>query len=244
MNRFRKLTLLTFNLLVASLLTAFIPAHNNSITGDCAMYIASNKGATMELRNYSRKGKLQNIVRLKVSDKTEANGKTMLDVDYAYYDKKDKNLRAKGKYKAMCENGVFKFEFGAMTPVAGQQKGSNMKIDIESDYLDIPANPSVGQTLQNGTMRMKVQAQGMPKMFNTNVNMRNRKVVGLEKITTPAGTFDCVKIAYDSEVKMSFMKTRSRIVEWFAKGVGLVRSEYFNKRGKLAGYTVLTKLKK
>lgn len=241
MNRFRNLTLLFANLLLLSVLTAFVPSN---YCNDCVMYIASNKGASMELKNYSRKGKLQNIVRLKIADKTVANGKTMLDVDYAYYDKKDKNLTAKGKYKAMCENGVFKFEFGAMTPVASQQKGANMQIDIESDYLDIPANPSVGQTLKNGAMKMKVKAEGMPNMLNTKVSMRNRKVVGLEKITTPAGTFNCVKIAYDNEVKMSFMKTRSRIVEWFAKGVGLVRSEFYNKRGKLAGYTILTKLKK
>ncbi|EAY25942.1 TapB family protein [Microscilla marina] len=240
MKRFKNLSLFVLNLLILSALMAFVPGDS----GDCTMYIASSKGATMELKNYSRKGKLQNIVRLNISDKTEANGKVMLNVDYAYYDKKDKDVKAKGKYKAVCENGVFKFEFGALTPVAGQQKGKNMKIEMESDYLDIPANPSVGQTLKNGTLTMKVQAEGMPNMFNTKIAMTDRKVVGLEKVTTPAGTFDCVKITYNSEMKMSFIKTRSRTVEWFAKGVGLVRSEFYNKRGKMAGYTILTKLKK
>lgn len=235
-----KNSFLLIKLFVVVLLMSFITKDND----DCVMYFVSEKGSKLELKNYNRKGKVQNVIQLEVTDKVVSNNKITLAIKYAYYDKKQKDVQAKGNYKAMCENGVFKFEFGAMMPMAGQSKGKNMKMEIESDFLDIPSNPSVGQKLRDGVMKMKMKAEGMPNMFNTKVEIKNRKVEGMEKITTPAGTFSCVKISYNSEMKMSFMKTRTKTIEWFARGVGMVRSESYNKRGKLSGYTELTKLTK
>lgn len=74
------------------------------------------------------------------------------------------------------------------------------------------------------------------------VNIINRKVEGTEEITTPAGTFSCVKISYDVVVK-SIMKISSKVIDWYAKDVGVVRSENYRSNGKLTGYSIMTDLK-
>jgi hypothetical protein len=67
-------------------------------------------------------------------------------------------------------------------------------------------------------------------------------VDAIEDVTTPAGTFNCVKISYDIETK-TFMTMRASGIEWYAKDVGVVRSESYNGKGKLTGYSVLNDIK-
>ena len=70
--------------------------------------------------------------------------------------------------------------------------------------------------------------------------MTNRKVVGEETITTPAGTFDCIVLTYDYESKMGIKVTGST-KQWFAEGIGLVKQIDLNKKGKETNRTLLTK---
>lgn len=71
----------------------------------------------------------------------------------------------------------------------------------------------------------------------------NRKVIGKESVTTPAGTFECYKISYDIATKMMInMKTKA--TEWYARGTGLIKSETYSTDGKLMGSNVLTSIKK
>jgi hypothetical protein len=67
-------------------------------------------------------------------------------------------------------------------------------------------------------------------------------VEALENMTTPAGTFKCYKIASTIETK-SMISITTHTVEWMAKDVGVVRSENYNKKGKLTSYMVLTSFK-
>ena len=60
--------------------------------------------------------------------------------------------------------------------------------------------------------------------------------------TTAAGTFDCHKVTYDFDVKFGFVKAKGSGVEWYDKDKVLVKSESYNKKGKLTGYTELTKI--
>ena len=70
------------------------------------------------------------------------------------------------------------------------------------------------------------------------INITNRKVVGVESVTVPAGTFECFKITYDMETKLGF-KASSSAVQWLNKGAGSVKTESYDKKGKLLGTTVL-----
>ena len=80
-------------------------------------------------------------------------------------------------------------------------------------------------------------------IMNMSVSITNRKVEAVENITTPAGTFECYKITYDVATKM-MINVKMKATEWYAKNVGMVKSESYTSDGKLAGSTLLTGLKK
>jgi len=80
-------------------------------------------------------------------------------------------------------------------------------------------------------------------VMNITIAITNRKVEAVENVTTPAGTFECYKISYDIDTKMMFT-VKVKGVEWYAKNVGLVKSESYSTDGKLMGSNLLVGVKK
>ena len=80
-------------------------------------------------------------------------------------------------------------------------------------------------------------------MMNMTTKVYNRKVEAIEKITTEAGTFECYKITYDVFTD-AMIDINTKGIDWIARDVGTVRTENYNKNGKLTGYTELIKLEK
>jgi hypothetical protein len=116
----------------------------------------------------------------------------------------------------------------------------DMDIKIESDNLEMPSSIKVGDRLNDGSLMITVSSSGM-KLMTMTTDISNRKVEAEEKVTTDAGTFDCYKISYDLTTKMMMTMNLSAI-EWYAKDVGMVKSESYSK-GNLSGTTVLTAIK-
>jgi hypothetical protein len=81
-------------------------------------------------------------------------------------------------------------------------------------------------------------------VLTINMNVTNRKVESFETVETPAGKFECVKITYDSESKTKLFKTTSTNIEYLAKGVGVVKTETFDKKGRKSSSMMLTKLER
>ncbi len=112
-----------------------------------------------------------------------------------------------------------------------------MDYEITGTNLDWPNDLSVGQTLPDSNMNMKISMGGMN--MNMVLTVKDRKVTGKEKITTPAGTFDCFVIAYDTNVEMMGTSHKSSSKQWIAEGVGLVKQEDTQK-GKVENTSLLT----
>ena len=56
--------------------------------------------------------------------------------------------------------------------------------------------------------------------------------------------FDCVKISYLQRTKIVLKTTTLRVTEWYAKGVGLVKSEAYDTKGNWDSKTLLVKIVK
>ncbi|MFN0275221.1 MAG: hypothetical protein ACKVPJ_05725, partial [Chitinophagales bacterium] len=54
------------------------------------------------------------------------------------------------------------------------------------------------------------------------------------------GSFECVKFSETIHMKMLF-KVTAKSITWMAEDVGVVKSESYNDKGKLEGYSLLTK---
>ena len=207
----------------------FLSAFIQKESSDCTFYFPQNEGDEFEMTSYNAKGKEQSIYKHKILEKVVNGGNVELKSQFEVYDPGKDEKKTTGKYTALCEDGVFKIQMGGIS-TAGMQEMKGFEMKINSDNLEIPANPTVGQSLSGGEMHITMVTETGDELplFKMSAVVSNRKVEALEKRTTPAGTFDCVKISYEVETKMLF-KINANAVEWYAKGVGLVRSETYNK---------------
>ena len=110
------------------------------------------------------------------------------------------------------------------------------KTTVTGECRGIPAELSVGMELPDYEIEIKV-------MFITSkMGCTDRKVIGRESVTTPAGTFDCFVVEETMTAKAMMVKEKTRQVSWYARGIGLVRQQTWDKK-KLTGTTVLTSIR-
>lgn len=209
---------------------------NSSVFAQCSQFFVLNKGTTWKVSNYSAKGKLQGTSEQKAINykKTDNGFESTLLVTSK--DEKGKQL-IDGTTKLTCKDGIIYFDLKDMIPEETMQSFQSFEMTMEGTNIELPNDLNVGQSLKDADMIMTVDMS--PMKVKVNVKIFQRKVIGEEKITTPAGTFDCYKISQKLYMK-AMMKVEGNSIEWFAKGVGMVKSEFYNKKGKLSSYSILT----
>ncbi|MDZ7608088.1 MAG: hypothetical protein U5K79_21485 [Cyclobacteriaceae bacterium] len=202
-------------------------------------YYQLKNGTFIATENYDEKDKLQGRAETRVIELNETPGGYVATINYKVFDKKDKVV-SEGNYQCECDDGNIRIDMKAFIPQESLQAYKDMEVEIVSDELQIPANLSVGQTLPDATFAIKTKNSPMP--MNMTFNMINRKVEGEESVTTPAGTFDCMKITYDVQSKMMMMNMNMKTVQYLSKNGGAVRTESYKQNGSMLGYTIMTKI--
>jgi hypothetical protein len=107
-----------------------------------------------------------------------------------------------------------------------------------------PNQPTVGSELPSGgiTVQVSSSAVDIAKVYST---VQKRKIVsGPEPVTTPAGTFQCYKVESEHESATApradvVMRNVQRVVDYYAPNIGVVRTEVYDKKGKLAEVRLL-----
>lgn len=204
---------------------------------DCKGYFPLKKGTFLESRSYDAKDKLTGIGRQTILDLVSTGSSLSIKVNSEQLDEKEKVL-GNTELTMRCEEGVFYMDMNSFVDPKSKESFKDGEIAVEGVDLSFPSVMQVGQTLPDGDITFRLTTSAIP-MTLLSVKIVNRKVEGIENITTAAGTFECFKVSYDVELK-ALMKISSRAIQWVAKDVGAVRTESYNKSGKLTGYTVLT----
>ncbi|HRK28272.1 MAG TPA: hypothetical protein PK239_13430 [Chitinophagales bacterium] len=207
---------------------------------DCDAYFPFKVGAILEMTGYDAKGKTEGKSKMEIIEKTTIDNGVVAKAKTTIYDNKGKEV-TNNKFDVKCADGVFYMDFKNFMPAESEQMFKNMEATVDANYLEFPANLQVGQTLPDGVMTMNMNSNGMA-LFTMNININNRKVEAKENITTPAGTFECFKISQETTVR-TIMTITTKSITWYAKDVGAVRTESYDRKGKLTGYTELTMFK-
>ncbi len=116
--------------------------------------------------------------------------------------------------------------------------GGGMAVEMSSAVPLIPARLAVGLELDCGEIVATVAG------IKTTQIIESHKVVAREELTTPAGTFDCYVVEQVYTAKMAFIKAKGSQKVWYARGVGNVKTETYDKRGKLSSAQILTSFTK
>ena len=206
---------------------------------DCDFYFPHEKGTIIETTNYDKKGKETGIGTVNIIENSKIGNAQVVKVASEYKANKSDSVYRQ-EYSVKCENGQFYINMDTYLDKKTMEAYQNMDVSIDIDQMTLPSNMKTGQILSDGRVTAKIMNNGI-KLLTINVLITNRKVEGFEKITSPAGTFDCVKISYNIEMKMMF-KIKMSGVDWIAKNIGIVKNETYNKKGKLESSSLITKI--
>jgi len=206
---------------------------------DCTYFYPMEEGTLIELRHFDKKAKVSGTTRQEIIDKQTDGGAVAITIHNTFFDEKGKELMTSDLIME-CKNGVFTFDMDHYLNDEMMSGMGDIEFIIEGDNLEFPAKMSPGDQLRDGTIKLIVPEMAM---MNMTTKVYNRKVEAIEKVTTEAGTFECFKITYDVFVD-GMIDINTKGIEWIAQDVGAVRTETYNKSGKLSGYTELIKLEK
>jgi hypothetical protein len=212
---------------------------------ECRNFYFLLNNAEVEMTIYDAKGEASAKQLYKIDQVQEEGGGLSSDFSSTMLDKKGKVVTSgKGKFKCNGDNVYVDMQMSMPNMV--QMKNMKMEAKSTNAYLNYPSGMQAGQSLPDGAFEMEGNNNGMNMKMNFKVT--NRKVVGNETITSPAGSWDCFKITYDADFSMKVMgmgvPMHIQATEWFAPGFGVVKTESYGKNGKLAGSTLITAVKK
>jgi hypothetical protein len=221
-------------LLFAAMFTGMVNAQ------DCG-YFTMSKGNVFGYQNLDAKGKVTGTTKTTCVDVVKVGAATNFKVKSEYSDSKN-SQPSTHEYTMRCEEGKFYMDMQSFMDPKSMESFKGMELSIDSKDMEYPSTLLVGQSLPDASITISAGSGGM-SIMNMVVNVTNRKVVGTESVTVPAGTFECYKLTYDVETKVMF-KINTTVVEYINMGVGNVKTETFDKKGKLAATTVLSELKR
>jgi hypothetical protein len=210
---------------------------------DCSSFLMFKKGTVLEYNTTGAKGRVVAAVTTTTIDDVRNEGNAVVaDYTSAF---KDKKIRS--TYR--CEDGVLSVDMKSMFQdlFSGFSEKSGVTVEVQDGYLSYPLSLKEGDDLKDADFELKTKKDGKD-MMTMKSQIKNRKVVGEEKITTPAGTWDCIKMDEKRIVTMSMMGNTMppkelRTTTWFAPGGGLVKTETYDEKGELITTTELISVK-
>ena len=203
-------------------------------------YYPFTEGAKFQITTYDKKDKAAAIADYLVeSIESSAQGEKAT-IATTVKDDKGKDLVAT-TFDVLCINGAISIDFKSLMPPGMLDQYKNLDYKISGTNMEIPANLEVGKTLPDANMTMDISMA--PMKMQLQVNITNRQVEGKEPVTTQAGTFDCFVITYTTEFYMG-MSRQSSSKQWIAEGVGMVKQEDYDNKGRVASSSVLTAFSK
>lgn len=210
-----------------------------AISQDCTVYIPSEVGTELHYQISNAKGKIQSIYSQKMISIKNNGGETIYDLLQTHRDpKKSEEIILQDTISFRCKDNVFYIDMEKYLNQKQMEGFKGMEVKITTDDLIYPPKLSPGMTLKDGSISLEIGSG----LMNMTTNIINRKVEAHENITTSAGTFKCYKISEDVKSKMGFIKVQLRNVAWIVKDIGTIRTETYNKKGKLDTVTELVKI--
>jgi hypothetical protein len=115
------------------------------------------------------------------------------------------------------------------------------EIQVTGNNMEMPSNPNPGDIMSDANVEMAMKLGFINMKMSALVT--NRKVEAIEDITVKAGTFKGYKFSSEVNASAMGMKVKSNNLDWYAKGIGIIKTESYDKNGKLQSYTELIELK-
>lgn len=214
-------------------------AMENAWAQDCLVSSYFKKNSKLEFRTTDEGGKLQTRVEYEVIETKSTGNHVEAVVKSTVFDKKEKQLST-ADVVYQCTGSEFRMNMRSYVPAQQTQGMKDMQVKADDSYLIFPRNMTTGSRLPDGNFHLETSMNGM-KIMSLNLSVTDRQVVGKESVTTPAGTYDCLKITTRQQMK-SVMSFDYETTEWYAPSNGIVVKTELYRKGKLQSISQLTEL--
>lgn len=189
----------------------------------------------------NKKKKPAYIARHRVLSLEQLEDRTLAHLKCVFYEA-DLDLIRSFDYFIGCKDNLLILDKEVLSDPENLVLFEDKTFTFDGKNLHYPAHVQPGDTLRRAVHTVQVST-GAVKMANVETALVNRRVEGIQELSTPAGTFRCYKISYQHELRrgneeMRFTR-RKCMVEYVVPGLGPIRSEEYSKRGKLIRYTEL-----
>jgi hypothetical protein len=206
---------------VSTLILYFLAAAN-LFAQDCTHLAFMQKGKTLEMTSFNQTGTMMWKVVNHVTDVSTVNGTTVSTVAIENYDKNG-HLKDKSSATYKCNGGSFFVDMAAHS--------SNIK--MTGGAMEYPLGMKVGDHLHDVDMKMEMTMPG-EQVKDVTSKITNRQVVAQESLTTPAGTWDALKITYDTTVNMPGTSAApTTTTEWYVPDIGIIQYKLYGMTVKL-----------
>jgi hypothetical protein len=108
--------------------------------------------------------------------------------------------------------------------------GTEGFIEIEGDKLKIPSTLAPGDRLEDVNFILTVN---MGFKIKTEVLLTDQQCLAVEDVIVPAGTFKSYKITQTNHGTVMGRTVVTTMITWYAHGVGIVKTENYDKKNKL-----------
>lgn len=219
--------------LVLLLLVTFV---SSSLFAQCDKMFDFKEGTNWTWANYDKKGKLLGKTIQKVEEFSIDGDNRTAVISVTRADSKGEQTEPISM-EMTCVAGVISVDMKKFLPTEYLEDGE-AELKVETENLEIPMSLNKGDKLKDGSIKMSMN-EDSPIPINVTVTISDRRVVDEEVLNTPAGEFDCAVMEQTISTKV-MMSIIMKSKEWYTPGVGMIKSESYNKKGKLTGYSLLT----
>jgi len=224
-----------------TLLLILIFATQIGVSQNCEAISPYKEGMSLEYTNYNKKGKVTSVDSYVVKSVSETNGELIINIEATVEDKK-KNATTK-KQTLKCIDGNFYVDMSDYLSHQTEDQKSTLEFKAVGDFVEFPSDLKAGLLLKDANIELKMAgSEGASDVALVNMKVLNRKVLQEGSFTTKAGEFNAYKMSFDYVFTIGFIKIRGSGIEWYVKGVGIVKTESYSKKGKLRWTRELTKL--
>ncbi|MEJ7647376.1 MAG: hypothetical protein WKF87_22475 [Chryseolinea sp.] len=224
------------------LLIAFVG--NTAFSQDCNPYFAIKEGLKVTYEFYNGKQKVVSKTTSYFKNVSGTGNNVSGTLVMEMIDPKKDDLLNTAEAIWRCENGIVYFAMNVMNMEGVDMTNAGIEVTVDGDEMDIPAAMEPGQTLKDVNYHVIIKMAGI-SLMNRDFHVKDRKVEEKENVTTPAGTFESVKVSYTTESvgKNGGGAKAQRTSVWYAQNVGVVKMENY-KDEKVYSAQLLTKLEK
>lgn len=206
------------------------------------IFFPTKEGTVLVYKTFDKKDKETNMIRYTITH-INIHGSDM-DITYQVesIDPNEKLIYKDEITIHKIGDNIYFDMSNFINKAAFQQNGQiPAEIQITGNNMEVPSNPQPGDVLPDANVEM-VMKMGFINM-KMSALVTNRKMEAIEDITVKAGTFKGYKFTSDVSASAMGLKMKSNSKEWYAKGVGIVKTESYDKNGKLQSYMELIELK-